>query len=115
MSDTLGRDEFTATMGRLYQTTDDGFKGVHARLDVLNGRVGTGERERSDLMSRMNTVEKEVFPGYRRRRDDPPGDDDVRVSIPSALVRSAFTSKLLPWLLMIALGLLEMLHRMPSP
>lgn len=27
-------------LARLYQTLDDGFRGVHARLDKLNGTVG---------------------------------------------------------------------------
>ena len=30
-------------LDRLYQTLDDGFRGVHSRLDLQNGRIRTAE------------------------------------------------------------------------
>lgn len=60
------RDE----MGRLYTTMDAGFKGVHDRLDVLNGRTLKGEIDRENLRTRVVGLEKEVFHNPRRREED---------------------------------------------
>lgn len=71
MQDTLGRAEFKAFTDRLYQTTDDGFRGVHDRLDVLNGRTQKGEVASAELRSRVVSLEKEIF--RRRVTDGPDG------------------------------------------
>lgn len=66
------REEFTAFTDRLYETTDAGFKGVHTRLDVLNGRTLKGEIDRENLRTRVVSLEKEIFSEPRRRATDTP-------------------------------------------
>lgn len=48
MADDISRPE----LERLYQTIDDGFRGVHSRLDRMNGRVGTTEQAIAVLKDR---------------------------------------------------------------
>lgn len=56
-------------IARLYTTVDEGFRGIHARLDLLNGRTLKGEVSDAALTQRVTSVEKEVF--SRRRIDRP--------------------------------------------
>lgn len=70
MSDGLSREEFTAFTTRIYQQMDDGFSGVHERLDTLNGRTGKGEVERENHRTRIVSLEKEIFSEPRRRSTD---------------------------------------------
>lgn len=72
MGDGPSRAEFKAFTDRIYQQMDDGFTGVHDRLDVLNGRTGKGEVADAELRQRITGVEKEVFNEPRRRATDPP-------------------------------------------
>lgn len=64
------REEFKAFVDRVYQQMDDGFSGVHERLDTLNGRTGKGEVERENLRTRIVSLEKETFSEPRRRVTD---------------------------------------------
>jgi hypothetical protein len=73
-----------AEMDRLYQTIDDGFKGTHSRLDLLNGRTLKGEQADADLRARVIGLEKEVFTRPRRRRHD--GDEGTEVDKPRPLL-----------------------------
>lgn len=67
MEDGVSRDEFSAFCDRLYKTQDAGFKGIHDRLDVLNGRTGKGELERERMRGRIILLEKELSAHPRRR------------------------------------------------
>lgn len=72
MANGPSREEFTAFTDRLYETTDTGFKGVHSRLDLLNGRTLKGEIERENIRTRIISLEKEVFNAPKRRESDVP-------------------------------------------
>lgn len=72
MNDGPSRAEFKAFTERVYEQMDDGFSGVHSRLDVLNGRTGKGEVADAELRQRITSVEKEVFDEPRRRATDVP-------------------------------------------
>lgn len=72
MNNGPSREEFKAFTERIYRQMDDGFGGVHERLDVLNGRTGKGEVADAELRQRVTSVEKEVFDGPRRRSGDSP-------------------------------------------
>jgi hypothetical protein len=73
---TLTRDEFKATMDRLYDTTDQGFKAMNERLDQLNGRTLKGEIADAELRTRVTSLEKELFSRPRRRRQDHAGEGE---------------------------------------
>lgn len=60
------REEFD----RLYTTIDEGFRGTHERLDVLNGRIGKGEVAFAVSDARLASVEQEVFTHPQRRKID---------------------------------------------
>ena len=66
----ISRDEFNATMIRLYQTIDSGFAGTHERLDVLNGRTGRNEVDVGRLDARVTNLEEGVFEQPQRRAED---------------------------------------------
>lgn len=70
MSEGPSREEFAAFTTRIYQQMDDGFSGVHDRLDTLNGRTGKGEVERENHRTRIVNLEKEIFAAPRRRSGD---------------------------------------------
>lgn len=70
MSDGPTREEFAAFSDRLYTQMDDGFAGVHSRLDELNGRTRTGEIETGKLGVRIEVIEKAKFDHPRRRSSD---------------------------------------------
>ena len=63
------REEFE----RLYTSMDAGFKGIHDRLDTLNGRTGKGEVSDAEIRQRVTSLEKEVFTMPRRRASDSDG------------------------------------------
>ena len=67
-------------MDRLYRTIDDGFRGIHERLDKLNGRTGESERNIAALAATQREVVKDVEDlqrhGIRRRRTDRQGDGE---------------------------------------
>lgn len=71
MNDGPSREEFKAFVARVYEQIDDGFSGVHSRLDVLNGRTGRGEVADAELRQRITSVENELFNAPRRRATDP--------------------------------------------
>jgi hypothetical protein len=66
----VSREEFAAFCDRMYASMDDGFKGVHGRLDVLNGRTLKGEIDRENLRTRLVTVERELIRHPNRRKSD---------------------------------------------
>jgi hypothetical protein len=57
-------------MERLYHTMDDGFRGVHSRLDQLNGRTLKGEIADAELRARIMIVENELAGHPNRRTTD---------------------------------------------
>lgn len=74
------REEFDAFSDRLYHQMDDGFRGVHERLDRLNDRTGKGEVADAEVRTRMISLEKEIFRGRGRRlsdRTEPEETDDA--------------------------------------
>ncbi len=56
MADGPTREEFA----RLYQTIDDGFRGVHSRLDVQNGRTGKLEVNHEHHRTRLEDFRARV-------------------------------------------------------
>jgi hypothetical protein len=62
-----------AEFDRLYEHIDNGFRGVHDRLDTLNGRTRKIEVDSGQIHTRLHNVEKEVF---QRRRTDKRTDGD---------------------------------------
>src|SRR5687768_8120072 len=54
----------------LKRLIENGFKGVHDRQDVTNGRVQKGEIEQARADVRMTNVEREVFRRQRETRED---------------------------------------------
>lgn len=62
----------------MHEDMKSGFAGTHNRLDVLNGRVRTGEVSQENLRTRTETIEKELSqPGRAGRRSN---DPDTRPS-----------------------------------
>jgi hypothetical protein len=45
---------------RLHETVRDGFSGIHSRLDILNGRVFTGERDRAAQGAELAALHERV-------------------------------------------------------
>lgn len=66
----ISRDEFQATIDRLYTVIATGFEGVHDRLDQLNGRTRTNEVGIDRLGLRVSLMEKDVADHPRRRSGD---------------------------------------------
>lgn len=54
----MNADVTRAEWDRLYQTLEDGFQGVHARLDTLNKRTGASEIEVAILRDRSDRAEQ---------------------------------------------------------
>ena len=54
-----------AEWDRLYHTLEDGFKGVHARLDMLNTRTGATEIELAVLRDRSNRTEEHAAAAHQ--------------------------------------------------
>lgn len=52
----ISRDE----IDRLYTTMDQGFRGVHTRLDMSNGRLGKAETEIAVLKDRSEKTSKQA-------------------------------------------------------
>lgn len=61
------KDDLREVQLDLREQITDGFRGVHNRQDVTNGRVGKAEVALGEHGARLRNVEREVF---RRRRDD---------------------------------------------
>ncbi len=60
------REELRDLKEDLVERLTAGFTGVHARLDKLNGRVGTGEVALGQANVRLTNLEREVFRPRRR-------------------------------------------------
>ena len=56
----------------------EGFSGIHARLDITNGRIGKAEVDIAQHDVRIKNVEREVFHRRRDDRDDRSDDDQDR-------------------------------------
>lgn len=69
----------------------DGFKGVHERQDVTNGRVGKGEVELGRQDTRLTNMERELF--RRRRGDRARGDGEDAHRQPTAAEDKALTRR----------------------
>lgn len=57
----------------------DGFKGIHSRQDITNGRVNKNENGLADHNARLKNMEREIF---HRRRSDRGDDDETRENRP---------------------------------
>lgn len=93
-------------MQRLYETIDDGFRGVHSRLDVLNGRTVKGEISDAEIRTgavlfdrRLTNVEDEIFAHPQRRVADIPPESATKresaivvlgLAVMTVLVKIAF-------------------------
>ena len=55
----ISREEFQ----RLYDTIDDGFRGVHVRLDRMNGRIGTAETDIAVLQEKSSAARSAAWGG----------------------------------------------------
>jgi len=75
------REEFAAFTTRLYQQMDDGFTGVHSRLDTQNGRLTKGEVADAEIRVRVVSLEKEIFSRGRGRRLSDQLDDEAATSV----------------------------------
>lgn len=58
-------------LNELREFIKEGFKGVHDRQDITNGRVQKGEIEQARVDEALRNLGREVF---SRRRDDDQGD-----------------------------------------
>jgi hypothetical protein len=63
----MGEGPSREEIERLYTTIDDGFRGVHTRLDGMDGRITRNEVVSAEVRTRITSVEKEVFRNPRRR------------------------------------------------
>ena len=65
------RDDLVSRMNDQMSRMTSGFTGTHARLDMINGRVGKGEVAMGVMDARMGNLERETFrsPGRRLDRD----------------------------------------------
>lgn len=96
---------------RLSAEAQQGFNGVHERLDVLNGRVGRGEVQAGEHGVRLVNLEREVFKRRRSNVEEHAPDDpdaapitrrDLKVAgyvVTGIAGGVAFLFKALPWIL----------------
>jgi hypothetical protein len=113
------REDLKGIRDEILDTLREGFRGVHARQDVTNGRVRAGEILTAEHSIRLKNIEREIFEKrdpFDRRRDesgvhtvvrqieDRPWERDVKIvlgTLGSVGGVVLFFKQLLPWLVKV--------------
>ena len=107
-NEVVNKDDLHDVRDTLSQQIQQGFNGMNARLDVLNGRVGKGEVSDAEHRIRLDNLEREA----REKRAQPVQGAaieeqaaitrrDLKVGvavISGAIVLMQVLFKLIPWL-----------------